>query len=438
MKKKIISIPISKSRISQIVPHTNFDGFSKRIVFPVTAGKFAKHVLLISDKFVVDDPYNPDRIIMKFYSDNPVKLSLPHTLPNGKIQWEQIKTTPEELKRELNGGRYVRTQQRKLYTEEEIEYLKKNVSAIEFLRAHTCHTFSQQGHNYFRCDQHNSFVIDMGKNLIYWNSIGVRGTVLDYLQKVEGKDFKESIALMKDFLNELPLEKRELNLENYNKKVEFKLPEKAKNNRRAIAYLTKQRGLPYAILKPYFDSGLIYEDTRGNVVFVCKDYNGKPVSAFLRGTYGSYKGNVAGSYKEQGFYINCCPGASKLVVTEAFIDGFSYLADKMNKGEKIDFNIIACDSCTVAFETWRLNLLNREELRDNINKVYLALDNDKAGLKAIEEFYGAAHFFPFLKFENDLPDPGMDWNVQMKRNLQKMNGGNEFDYNFNIEQQLTK
>ena len=73
MKKKIISIPISKSRISQIVPHTNFDGFSKRIVFPVTAGKFAKHVLLISDKFVVDDPYNPDRIIMKFYSDNPVK-----------------------------------------------------------------------------------------------------------------------------------------------------------------------------------------------------------------------------------------------------------------------------------------------------------------------------------------------------------------------------
>ena len=109
----------------------------------------------------------------------------------------------------------------------------------------------------------------------------------------------------------------------------------------------------------------------------------------------------------------------------------------MNKGEKIDFNIIACDSCTVAFETWRLNLLNREELRDNINKVYLALDNDKAGLKAIEEFYGAAHFFPFLKFENDLPDPGMDWNVQMKRNLQKMNEGNELDYKFNIEQ-LTK
>ena len=109
MAKKIISIPIDKNRISQLVPHANYSGYSYRIVLPTTAGKFAKHVLLISQMFTVENAYNPEQIIMKFYADKEVRLSVAHKHENGKVYYEQVKTTPEELAREMNVKRYIKT-----------------------------------------------------------------------------------------------------------------------------------------------------------------------------------------------------------------------------------------------------------------------------------------------------------------------------------------
>ena len=53
-------------------------------------------------------------------------------------------------------------------------------------------------------------------------------------------------------------------------------------------------------------SGILYQTTRGNYrncVFVGKDENGVPRSAFQRGCQGSFRGDVAGSQKQYGFLI---------------------------------------------------------------------------------------------------------------------------------------
>ena len=74
-------------------------------------------------------------------------------------------------------------------------------------------------------------------------------------------------------------------------------------------------------------SGILYQTTRGsyrNCVFVGKDENGVPHSAFQRGCQGSFRGDVAGSQKQYGFLI---PAESEtcdaVEIYEAPIDAMS-------------------------------------------------------------------------------------------------------------------
>mgnify|MGYP000796469613 FL=1 len=74
-------------------------------------------------------------------------------------------------------------------------------------------------------------------------------------------------------------------------------------------------------------SGILYQTTRGNYrncVFVGKDENGVPRSAFQRGCQGSFRGDVAGSQKQYGFLI---PAESEtcdnVEIYEAPIDAMS-------------------------------------------------------------------------------------------------------------------
>ena len=74
-------------------------------------------------------------------------------------------------------------------------------------------------------------------------------------------------------------------------------------------------------------SGILYQTTRGNYrncVFVGKDENGVPRSAFQRGCQGNFRGDVAGSQKQYGFLIpaeseNC----DTVEIYEAPIDAMS-------------------------------------------------------------------------------------------------------------------
>ncbi len=68
-------------------------------------------------------------------------------------------------------------------------------------------------------------------------------------------------------------------------KSQFIKPQKGENNRRVYSYLTKTRFIEPDIVNAFIRAGLLYQDTKGNAVYLHKD-NGKPCGAEIHGTSG--------------------------------------------------------------------------------------------------------------------------------------------------------
>ena len=79
-------------------------------------------------------------------------------------------------------------------------------------------------------------------------------------------------------------------------------------------------------------SGILYQTTRGsyrNCVFVGKDADGVPRSAFQRGCQGSFRGDVAGSQKQYGFLIPAeAENCDTVEIYEAPINAMSGATDR--------------------------------------------------------------------------------------------------------------
>ena len=78
---------------------------------------------------------------------------------------------------------------------------------------------------------------------------------------------------------------------------ELIIPERAESMRNVFAYLCKARKIDSKIVSELAHSGLLYQDKKGNAVFLHKDDDGKPVGAELQGTstYQRFKGVAAGT-----------------------------------------------------------------------------------------------------------------------------------------------
>ncbi len=76
------------------------------------------------------------------------------------------------------------------------------------------------------------------------------------------------------------------------KKRELVLPDRADNMRNVFAYLYQTRKIDSKIVEALVREGLLYQDKRGNAVFLHKDENGQIVGAEIQGTntYKRFKG----------------------------------------------------------------------------------------------------------------------------------------------------
>jgi hypothetical protein len=80
-------------------------------------------------------------------------------------------------------------------------------------------------------------------------------------------------------------------------------PPTARNWPRVQRYLVEERKLPWTLLAPQVQSGIIYADLRANAVFLLLDPNATPVGAELRGTTAlAWRGIAPGSRKDHGFF----------------------------------------------------------------------------------------------------------------------------------------
>ncbi|MHC0067373.1 MobV family relaxase [Nostoc sp. UIC 10890] len=67
-------------------------------------------------------------------------------------------------------------------------------------------------------------------------------------------------------------------------------------------YLTQKRGIPSDCVQMLHNQGLIYADSKANVVFVMRDLNGKTKGAFLEGTANNFSGYELGTVRRDSWF----------------------------------------------------------------------------------------------------------------------------------------
>jgi len=235
------------------------------------------------------------------------------------------------------------------------------------------YTFTKKGGEY-RCKQHPSFAVSSDRLSWYWHSKGVGGYgALDYLTKVEGLKFRAAVERL-ETVPPSPL----VQVERVEKTLV--LPERANIlSPKLYNYLCKTRGIDSGIVAALIQEGKIYEDKRGNVVFVGYGEQGVAKFACLRGTSaGQFRMDCPGSDKRYSFKIG--GGEGKLYVFEAPIDALSHAT--LENYYRSDKNAWRNDTRLSLGGTSGLALDKYLEIHPNTKEIVLCLDNDEAGRSA--------------------------------------------------------
>ncbi len=237
------------------------------------------------------------------------------------------------------------------------------------------------------------------------NSTKEGGAAVFFLQYFFDMHFVEAVQTLTNDAS-LPYIEAKAQSKVYTKK-ELILPMKNDTSHRAIAYLTKTRCLDPDIVAYFMDNGSIYEDYQHNVVFVGYDGEGKPKSAFKRGTLTcvdkSYKRLEVNSSATHPFahYGN----SNVLCVFEASIDLLSFICINRHMDWR-QYSYIAMGGLNTAPIDYALS---RD---DRIKHIVLCFDSDAPGREAASRFtekyrdkgYTVSTRFPANK----------DWNEDLK------------------------
>ena len=202
----------------------------------------------------------------------------------------------------------------------------REVQLVDFLNTYRPGELVRKSRDEYCTKSHSSLRITPSKNLFHWcsQSKGGRGA-LDYLLTVEGMSFRSAVMLLNE-MELVPFQQARAATVESSRTHDFTLPRPDGNAQAATSYLM-HRGISPKVLRYCLNEGILYQTTRGNYrncVFVGKDENGVPRSAFQRGCQGSFRGDVAGSQKQYGFLIpaeseNC----DTVEIYEAPIDAMS-------------------------------------------------------------------------------------------------------------------
>jgi len=204
----------------------------------------------------------------------------------------------------------------------------RRISVMQYLETYHPGELVRKTDKEYRTKTHSSLVITPANGKFHWYAQSVGGNnAIDYLTKVEGMNFVSAIRLL-SAMTPMPvsIQAAKATPTRQHTVRPFELPAADRNTEAATAYLM-HRGISPKVLRYCVNSGILYQTTRGsyrNCVFVGKDAEGVPRSAFQRGCQGSFRGDVAGSQKQYGFLIpaeseNC----DTVEIYEAPIDAMS-------------------------------------------------------------------------------------------------------------------
>lgn len=196
----------------------------------------------------------------------------------------------------------------------------RNTDIVAFFERWHGFTFLHRGGAY-RCQQHPSLAVKNDRLSWFWHSRGIGGHgAIDYLMKMEHMPFRQAVEAISGITPPTVLSRQE------EPPKALILPEKAGISLRLYDYLCGRRGIDSGIVNTLVQKEKLYEDRRGNVVFVGHDELGKARFASLRGTYGDppFRGDCAGSDKRYSFNMAACAPSKRLYIFESPIDAMSH------------------------------------------------------------------------------------------------------------------
>lgn len=273
--------------------------------------------------------------------------------------------------------------------------IKDNISITAYAGMQGYHVKEVVPDRRWTVEEHDSLVITpdpkhSGRQRFFWNSRQLSGSVIDFAMATKGLNMDEAISELRLILGEKSIEEwtqvRQAQFAQARPRANqagLALPPKGNNGMsRVFAYLCKSRGLESAIVSDLAQQKILYQDERGNAVFVGCDYNGEAKYSCTRGTLTqvSYRKEALGSKKEIGFSMNLVgEEPTRLVVCEAPIDAISFASMMQLCGK--DYTGLAYLSLGgTSINALKYHLAHQPQLQT----IYLCQDNDAAGHKSRE------------------------------------------------------
>jgi hypothetical protein len=166
------------------------------------------------------------------------------------------------------------------------------------------------------------------------------------------------------------------------------------------------------IVHSLIQEGKLYEDKRGNVVFIGFDERGAARHASLRGTFGHFRGDCPGSDKRYGFSMES-PHSGQLYVFESAIDAMSHGSiDNASRGIKDAWKRINRLSLAGTSGTALPFFLNQHKAA---KELVFCLDNDPAGREASRHLSNKYHGMGYcVRIE---PPHGKDFNIDLQARM---------------------
>lgn len=269
------------------------------------------------------------------------------------------------------------------YYPPEVIQRAKQMDLLTYLRNYEPEELVHFSRETYTTRTHDSLKISNG--MWYWFSQSIGGkSALEYLIKVRDYSFLQAVETIVGNVITTPPK-----IYKTNKKTipdRLYLPDKAPNNDRAKSYLIS-RGIDESIIQECIDNDLIYQQNKSNnVVFLGYDKDKKVRYAMCRGTNESrYMQEVTGSHKAFSFKLESIEESDILHLFESAIDLLSYATLlKLNNKEWYNTHLLSLAGVyqpATKIEDSKLPLalnyyLNQHQ---NIKKIYLHLDNDRAG-----------------------------------------------------------
>jgi hypothetical protein len=306
----------------------------------------------------------------------------------------------------------------------------RNVDILAFFQRRYGFTFAENGSNY-RCNQHKSLAVKSDRLSWYWHSKGMGGHgALDYLVKVEGLPFRQAVEIVTG--ESLGVALKQPSPSPIEPTKTLTLPEKRGIALKIHDYLSKRRGIDSEVVYSLIRQGKLYEDKRGNVVFVGFDEENKARFASLRGTHGDFRGDCSGSDKRFGFSM-AGENADRLYIFESPIDCMSH-ASLVNAvtGNKNEWKKHSRLSLSGTSDTAMFFFLNQHK---DVRELVFCLDNDKAGRESATALarkyadmgYKTRLVFPQGKDFNEDLQAHREQQREIKRNERKLIKGELYE-----------